>query len=261
MSGLRHDQGAKVDHVLGEPQLAELREQGCYLLRGLVDAGRSRRTVGGDPPADQAGARLAEGADRRSPRSGQSPRGLRVPARRRRRAGAEPHQVPCVALAAVPGGVRQPAHPAGGARTVRRPDGAVRRIDRAQDAAPRRRLPLAPGRQLQDRCGGRTRPQLRHLPDPVGGRQRRGARAARLAPARHPRPGCDGGAARLSAARRGGRAGGDRAIANVHSRSSHRARIATQRLARPARDLVRSASTTATRSPACGRMPLSRLAG
>ena len=37
MSGLRQDQGDRVDHVLGEPQLAELSERGFYLLHGLID--------------------------------------------------------------------------------------------------------------------------------------------------------------------------------------------------------------------------------
>ena len=38
MSGVRQDEGGRVDRVLGTPQLAELREQGFYLLRGLIDA-------------------------------------------------------------------------------------------------------------------------------------------------------------------------------------------------------------------------------
>ena len=37
MNGPRPDQGDRMDRVLGAPQLAELREQGFYLLRGLLD--------------------------------------------------------------------------------------------------------------------------------------------------------------------------------------------------------------------------------
>ncbi|MDE0023733.1 MAG: phytanoyl-CoA dioxygenase family protein [Spirochaetaceae bacterium] len=37
MSGVRQDEGGGVDRVLGTPQLAELREQGFYLLQRLID--------------------------------------------------------------------------------------------------------------------------------------------------------------------------------------------------------------------------------